>query len=214
MSVDGFIDDASSQRLLLSNERDFDLADQERSLADAILVGAGTIRSDNPSLMIKSQARQQNRLAKGLTRHPVKVTITKGGDLPENCKFLLEGDSQKLIYCPSERLEALQTKLANIPHATVVPLTKLSPQEVLIDLHARGVRRLLVEGGSRIATAFLTDDLVDELQVSIAPFFVGEATAPRFVNPGNFPYRANRPMRLDKVEALDGVILLKYSLRD
>jgi 5-amino-6-(5-phosphoribosylamino)uracil reductase len=214
MSIDGFIDDASSRRLLLSNERDFDLADQERSLCDAILVGAGTIRADDPSLLVKSEARQRNRESKGLPRHPLKVTLTRSGNLPDRCKFLVAGESKKLIYCHRDHLDDLHSKITEFPDAQAITLNDLSLEDVLTDLYSRGVRRLLVEGGNQIATSFLTNDLVDELHVSIAPFFVGEANAPRFVNPGTFPYRANRPMRLNKVEALDGVILLKYSLRN
>lgn len=214
MSVDGFIDDASPQRLLLSNQQDFDLVDEERSLCDAILVGAGTIRADDPSLLVKSEARQRDRESKGLPRHPLKVTLTRSGNLPAKSKFLFAGESQKLIYCPEAQFHKLSSWSAEVPGAQVVALADLQLKTVLLDLFSCGVKRVLVEGGTQIATALLTDDLVDELHVSIAPFFVGDASAPRFVNPGNFPRTANRPMRLIKVEALDEVILIKYSLRN
>ncbi|WP_026412881.1 dihydrofolate reductase family protein [Actinomadura oligospora] len=47
-SVDGYIDDATEERLLLSNDEDFDRVDDVRASVDAILVGANTIRKDNP----------------------------------------------------------------------------------------------------------------------------------------------------------------------
>ena len=55
------------------------------------------------------------------------------------------------------------------------------------DLAARGVRRLMVEGGGKVHTQFLTDDLADELQLVVAPFFVGDSRAPRFVTRRPFP---------------------------
>jgi 5-amino-6-(5-phosphoribosylamino)uracil reductase len=214
MSIDGFIDDASTKRLLLSNEQDFDLADQERSLCDAILVGAGTIRADDPSLLVKSEARQRERIGKGLPRHPRKVTLTSSGKLPDRCKFFSAGDSEKLVYCKQDRFNDLQLQIADVADAQAIALDDLNLRAVLCDLHSRGVKRLLVEGGNQISTSFLTNGLVDELHVSIAPFFVGDASAPRFVNPGNFPWKANKPMRLSNVETLGGITLLKYSLPD
>ncbi|SNQ49790.1 2,5-diamino-6-ribosylamino-4(3H)-pyrimidinone 5'-phosphate reductase (fragment) [Frankia canadensis] len=55
MSVDGYIDDATSARLLLSNDEDFDRVDEARASCDALLVGAETIRRDNPRLLVRSQ---------------------------------------------------------------------------------------------------------------------------------------------------------------
>ena len=55
------------------------------------------------------------------------------------------------------------------------------------DLYSRGVRRLMVEGGEKIHTQFLTGGLVDELQLVVAPFFVGDSRAPRLVTMAAFP---------------------------
>lgn len=57
MSVDGYIDDTTSQRLLLSNEADFDRVDQVRAECDAILIGATTLRRNNPRLIVNSADR-------------------------------------------------------------------------------------------------------------------------------------------------------------
>ncbi|WP_198932387.1 dihydrofolate reductase family protein, partial [Pseudonocardia sp. Ae717_Ps2] len=52
MSIDGYIDDASDERLLLSNSADFDRVDEVRAQSDAIMIGAGTLRADNPRLLV------------------------------------------------------------------------------------------------------------------------------------------------------------------
>lgn len=83
---------------------------------------------------------------------------------------------------------------------------------VLADLDRRGVRRLLVEGGTSVHTAFLTAGLVDELHLAVAPFFVGEGDAPTFVGPGAFPQDVHSPLRLAEVRQLDDVVLLRYLL--
>lgn len=212
MSVDGFIDDTSAARLILSNEKDFDRVDQVRADCDAILIGAGTLRADDPSLLIKSEQRQLDRIRRGLPGQPIKVTLTASGNIPKPCKFLSTGDSEKIIYCSTTNVDQLRLILNGTKNALAVPLSKLSPHAVLSDLSNRGVKRLLVEGGSKVATTFLADGSVDELQVSIAPFFVGETNAPRFTQPAKFLNLANKPMQLKSVEQFDNVVLLTYLL--
>ena len=67
---------------------------------------------------------------------------------------------------------------------------------VLADLSRRGVRRLMVEGGADLGRQFLTGGLVDELQLVIAPFFVGDPGAPRFAGPGRYPFGPSHPVAL------------------
>ncbi|MDT5041556.1 MAG: hypothetical protein QOE51_2541, partial [Actinoplanes sp.] len=81
MSIDGYVDDATAARLLLSNDADFDRVDAVRASCDAILVGAGTLRQDNPRLLVRSAERRQARVALGRGPTPVKVTVTGSCDL-------------------------------------------------------------------------------------------------------------------------------------
>ena len=80
------------------------------------------------------------------------------------------------------------------------------------DLGDRGVERLMVEGGGIVHTQFLADDLVDELQLVVAPFFVGDSSAPRFVTDGRFPWNAQRRAKLAEVRQIGDVVLLRYAL--
>ena len=65
MSIDGYLDTATDARLVLSNDADLDRVDGVRAGCDAILVGAETIRRDNPRLLVRSQARRDQRVARG-----------------------------------------------------------------------------------------------------------------------------------------------------
>src|SRR5262249_3111636 len=81
MSIDGFIDDGSPARRIPSNPADCGRADEVRASCDAILVGAGTVRADDPALLVRSPGRQRSRVERGLPRQPIKVTITRTGRL-------------------------------------------------------------------------------------------------------------------------------------
>lgn len=208
VSVDGFLDDAAPERLLLSGPADFDRVDAVRAGCDAILVGATTVRRDDPRLLIRSAERRKARLAAGRTEHPVKVTLTRGADLPPDARFFTTGDAPKLVYAPASVARALATRLG--PAATVVPTgARVELGDLLADLAGRGVRRLLVEGGGRVHGAFLAAGLVDELHLAVAPLVVADPAAPRFAayDTGTGPPRR---LRLVETRRLDDVVLLRY----
>lgn len=208
-SIDGYLDDASNERLLLSNDADFDRVDDERARADAILVGAATIRADNPRLLVRSTARRAAREAEGRPPNPTKVTITGGGDLDPARAFFTTGEGDRLVYTRTSAHRALAARL----HGAAEVIDAGDPVElphVLADLTARGVRRLMVEGGGRLHTQLLAAGLVDELHLVIAPFLVGDSTAPRFVSDGRFPFDRSNPLRLVETRQMGDVVLLRY----
>ncbi|MFD0536020.1 RibD family protein [Actinomadura luteofluorescens] len=209
MSADGYIDDATPERLRLSSTADWDRVDAVRAGCDAILVGAGTVRADDPRLLVRSAARREQRVARGLPPDLTKVTLTWSGDLDPGARFFTTGGSPKLVYAPTGTAGSLATRLAGL--ADVVDAgDPLALDAVLGDLAARGVRRLMVEGGGGIHTLFLTADAVDELQLVVAPFFVGDPSAPRFVRSGVFPQSPERPMRLQEATRIGDLALLRY----
>src|SRR3954471_4838828 len=87
VSIDGYLGSASPQRLRLSNDADFDRVDEVRASCDAILVGAATVRNDNPRLLVRSPARREKRLSRGLCASPIKVTVTGRGELDAGADF-------------------------------------------------------------------------------------------------------------------------------
>jgi len=213
MSLDGYLDDASEERLVLSSEADLDRVDSLRSASDAILVGAATIRSDNPRLLVRDQTRIARRLASGRPATPTKVTVTALAKLDPEAAFFTAGEADRLVYCTSDTVSEAREALGRV--ATVVDCGQpLQMGHVVGDLHARGVRRLLVEGGATVLSQFLAEELADELQVAVAPFFVGDSTARRFVDDGGYPWTAERRATLVETRVLDGVVLLRYALSD
>jgi 5-amino-6-(5-phosphoribosylamino)uracil reductase len=210
-SIDGYIDDATPDRLLLSNDADFDRVDAVRATVDAILVGGATIRADNPRLMVRSEERRQARVAAGKPETPIKVTITRS-KLDPSAKFFTTGD-EKIVYTPSSSAAEIAGHLEGA--ATVVDAgDPLDVHQLLADLADRGVERLMIEGGGHIHTMFLAADVVDEVHLVIAPFLIGNPAAPSFTLPAAYPQNPARPFRLDGAETIGEVVLLRYRRPD
>ncbi|PPI94130.1 deaminase [Nocardia nova] len=209
-SVDGYLDDTSSERLMLSNDADFDRVDQVRAESDAILVGAETIRRDNPRLIVKSEARKAIRLAAGKPCTPRKITVSGSGDLDPDAKFWHHGvDEKPIVYTTAAGAEKLAARLSDL--AEVVSLGETVDFAALVDdLSVRGIGQLMVEGGGHIHTAFLAAGLADELLMAIGPTLVGERSAPRFLRPADYPGGPTRRMRLVDITQVGDVAVLRY----
>src|ERR1700750_1884976 len=90
VSLDGYLGD-QTPRLALSNEADFDRVDAVRASCDAITVGAVTVRTDNPRLLVRSPARRELRTACGLPPSPMKITVTERLNLDARSNFFTTG---------------------------------------------------------------------------------------------------------------------------
>jgi 5-amino-6-(5-phosphoribosylamino)uracil reductase len=211
ISIDGYLDDASQTRLILSNEADLDRIDAVRASCDAIMVGAATVRRDDPQLLVRTPSRRDERVARGLPPSPIKVTVTTMAQLDVGAKFFTAGGVDKLVYCTRAAVPHARDRLGSV--ATVVDGgPDVQMPRISEDLWSRGVRRLMVEGGAVIHTQFLTHDLADELQLVVAPFFVGSSRATRFLKDGQFPWNRDRRATLAEVRRIDDVVLLRYAL--
>ncbi len=211
VSLDGYLDDASPNRLILSGPEDLDEVDALRAAADAILVGAGTVRADNPRLLVRDPARVAAREAAGKPPHPLRVTLTATGALDPAARFFT-GPGTPLVYCASAALPAAEKTLLN--RAVLIDAgAELSLAAVLQDLHTeRSVVTLLIEGGAQILRDALAGNLADELRLAIAPFFVADPSAPRFALPAPYPHTSANPMTLLSLRQVGQVAVHHYRL--
>jgi 5-amino-6-(5-phosphoribosylamino)uracil reductase len=212
MSVDGYLDDAGADRLLLSNAEDFDRVDQVRAESDAILVGAATIRKDNPRLLVNSAERRAKRVADGRSEYPLKVTVTASGDLDPAFKFWHHG-GDKLVFTTDSALEKVRANLAGLADA-VNTGPELHWPTILDELGRRGIGRLMVEGGATVHTQLMAADLADELHLAVAPLLVGDPAAPKFLGAAGYPGGSTARMKLLEARVIGDVVLLRYAPKD
>lgn len=213
VSLDGCLDDASPDRLILSGPEDLDEVDELRARSDAILVGAGTIRADNPRLLVRDPARVAAREAAGKPPHPLRVTMTATGDLDPAARFFT-GPGTPLVYAATAALPAAREKLGDkaiIVDAGEVPSLAIALENLYSE---RMVFNLLAEPGAKMARDLLAANLADELRLAIAPFMIGDDSAPRFAMPARYPHGPAAPMALVDIRRLGDLAVLRYRAGD
>ncbi|MGI0148196.1 MAG: 2,5-diamino-6-(ribosylamino)-4(3H)-pyrimidinone 5'-phosphate reductase [Thermoplasmata archaeon] len=199
MSVDGKIALSDGKAVRLSSEEDLRRVHRLRADVDAILVGVGTVLMDDPKLTVKSE------YAKG--RNPLRVVLDSDGKIPEQA-HVLDGSAPTLIVTSEESTR-------EFPHAEVLRCGKDEVDlALLLDrLASRGIKRILVEGGSTVIWSFLRQRLVDEVKVFIRSRVVGGHSAPTLAGgQGAISLEDSIRLRLDRTERLGDGILLEYSV--
>ncbi len=163
-SLDGSISLRRGEPLALSGPESKQLTHKIRAAHDGILVGIGTVLSDDPQLNV--------RLAEG--RNPQTVVLDSQLRLPLTAR-LLNGSPR--VFCVASASREMQKELeqagAVIERQTDEKAIQVNLREMLSRLKEIGVRHLMVEGGGRIISSFLSEDLVDQVIITIAPQFVG-----------------------------------------
>jgi len=214
VSADGYLDDLSPKRLMLSSPEDWAEVFRLRAACDAILVGAGTLRKDNPALVIRDEALRAERRARGAEADILKVTVSRSGDLSPDLRFFTEGVGEKVVFLPEDVDPKKRAALERV--AAVIAVPEISAAAVVDGLVRRGVSTLLVEGGEQVLGLFFGAGIVDEFRLAVAPFFVGQPGAPRLLPGGSYPFGVGvdspRRMTLHEVRRLGDMTVIHYLL--
>ena len=146
---------------------------ETRRLADVVLVGAGTIRAERYRPMVAKPEWQGARADAGLAP-AVQVVIVSGRlDLPWD-EPLFSDSTLPVIVVTSESADTRQLAVAN-HHARVwqIGAKSVDLRAMVSDLHERGLRRLVCEGGEALLDGLVREELVDEMDVTISPMLAG-----------------------------------------
>lgn len=215
VSIDGHLDTRPGEdRLLLSNKEDFERVDSVRASVDAILVGAGTLRADNPRLLVNSEERRASRIAAGKPEYPLKVTITGTGDLDPGWKFWHHGGDKLVLAVGNDATAKARANLGDLATVQSVPAEAVWPAALDILGAEYAVRRLMVEGGGTVHTQLLEAALADELHLVIAPLLVGQPDAVRMLGPASYPGGPAARLRLLETRQIGDVVLLRYAPKE
>ncbi len=152
-SRDGYLADENGS-VQFSTQLTLRLMHRERSLVDAIVVGANTVKIDNPSLTVRYWSGTS----------PLRVVLDRKLSMPSNCHLLNDGGNT-LIY--NEKKDGIEENVE------WVKLDTSEPQSWLRDLYRRGITSVMVEGGANVLQQMLGAEIWNEMRVEIAPDSLG-----------------------------------------
>ncbi len=170
-----------------------------RALVDAVIVGIGTVRADDPRLSV--------RMVKGTS--PVRVIVDCHAELDGSESLFHDGGAPVIVF------RSARAKGIVLPGAEVISLEPkacgLDPHDILDALAQRNLDRVLVEGGARTIARFIAAGLVDRLHVAISPIIIGSGPSGIALSPIESLAGAYRPVT--EVYDLGSDILFDCALR-
>lgn len=161
-SLDGRIATVTGHSHYINGPDGLDHLHRLRALVDAVVVGVATAVADNPQLTVRRVAGP----------NPARVVIDPNGRLPSTARMLLPDGAARLIVTREA------TPLTPLPSGVeVVRLPakdgRLAPADILVNLAARGFRRIMIEGGALTVSRFLAAGCLDRMHVIVAPLILG-----------------------------------------
>ncbi|MHC4428439.1 MAG: RibD family protein [Planctomycetota bacterium] len=214
MTADGKITSAAREYPRFTSEFDRRHMDRLRAEADALMVGAQTMRADNPALHVRTAEAREYRRSLGKPSGLLRVIVTASGRIDPSSRFFDGKDDgagriiATIENAPDERL----AQVAGRAEIWKIGRDAVDLERLLGRLAERGVERLLVEGGAELNWALLREDLVDELHVTIAPALLGGRDAPTLLGGDGFSMKNKRKLQLEEVRREGDEIFCRYAV--
>jgi riboflavin-specific deaminase-like protein len=156
----------------IGNRADRALFHGLRGSVDAVMAGAGTVRTERYGRIVPDERRRRRRLERGLSEEPIACVVSARLELPSDIPLLADPAAKVLIVTSSQA--SLPASAADVEYIRAQRDGLLDLPSALAELHRRfDVRTLLCEGGPHLNTALLAAGLVDELFLSLAPKLAG-----------------------------------------
>ncbi|HJT04371.1 MAG TPA: dihydrofolate reductase family protein [Pseudonocardiaceae bacterium] len=178
----------------ISNAADRQLFHELRAHVDAVLVGAGTVRTERYGRLVRDPARRARRVARGLAADPLAVVVSHRLSLTPDLPLLADEHSRVVVVTASDA--ELAGCAAQISYLRSAPGEEADLAVMLARLRAEhGVRSVLCEGGPNLNASLLPAGLIDELFLSIAPVLAGTAGSLSIVNRAPVPHPVDLTLR-------------------
>jgi len=212
MTADGKTDTIARRGAIISSESDKERVDRLRASSDAVMVGGHTLLGEDPRLVIRSPELRKERLEHGMDENPIKVAIVTRADLAMDSRFLNFGPARIIIFTTSQTTEAqIDALRERSVQVYVFDEKRVNLVAALDELGKAGVKKLLVDGGGTLNEELLKQDLVDEINVYVAPMIFGGTNAPTFASGPGLEREAAKQLKLLDIHPYDdGGIVLRY----
>jgi riboflavin-specific deaminase-like protein len=182
MTVDGKITTKNFSPIDFTSREDKTHLFQQRALGDAVLIGHSTLKQDNVRLGVADPKMRAERIARGQTAAPLRVIVSNQGRIDPSLK-VFNADPAKtgsiLIFSTTRMPRRYQKLLREKATVHLSDSRTVDLEWMLLQLRRDyAVRTIACEGGATLFRALLEADLVDQLNLTIAPFLFGGSNAP------------------------------------
>jgi len=158
-SLDGRIATPTGASKYINGPIALDFLHHLRARVDAVVVGVGTVIADDPLLTV--------RRVPG--RSPARVIIDPNGRMSKNAKCLRPDGTSIYVIRPRENYDSSLCNTLEVPQTA----EGLDPHAIITALQAKGMQRILIEGGAKTVSRFIAASAVDRLYVLVAPVILG-----------------------------------------
>jgi 2,5-diamino-6-(ribosylamino)-4(3H)-pyrimidinone 5'-phosphate reductase len=179
ITADGKITSAAREYPAFTSAHDKRTMDRLRAEADAVLVGAGTLRADNPPLGVRDREMRDYRRGLGKPEGIVSVVVSASLALDPGARLFHDSSvAARIVATVDGAPEERERRLAGLAEVWRMGRERVDLEALFARLGERGVERLLVEGGGELNWGVIAAGLLDELYVTIAPCLLGGREAP------------------------------------
>lgn len=213
MTADGKVTSAQREEPAFASRFDKKTMDRLRAEADAVLVGAGTLRADDPPLHVRDPEMKAHRHSLGKPDGLVNVLVSASAAVDPGSKFFTGTHAAGRIVATVEDADVSRlARLAKVAEVLTIGRGQVDLRALLLRLRSRGIERLVVEGGGELNWGFVRDDLIDELYVTVAPALLGGRDAPTLCEGAGLTMANQRRLRLVSADVVDGEIFCRYAV--
>lgn len=197
MSADGKIAGKARKQVRISSPEDMERVKRLRSSSDAILVGVGTVLSDDPHLTVKGNPPEKN---------PIRIVLDSSGRTPDSAR-VLDGKARTIIVTNEECDRSWRGA-----ETWRIGKDKVDLERLLPALYEIGIKELMVEGGGETIFSFFAAGLINRYCVFVGSKVIGGRDAPTPADGEGFSDRSLVELRLMEVERLGEGVLLTYEV--
>ncbi|MFH2023685.1 MAG: bifunctional diaminohydroxyphosphoribosylaminopyrimidine deaminase/5-amino-6-(5-phosphoribosylamino)uracil reductase RibD, partial [Candidatus Micrarchaeota archaeon] len=211
MSADGKTATSAGDSKWITGEEARKYVLKLRSEFDGIMAGAGTVRTDNPRLTVRTKGKAD----------PYRIIVDGNFTIPLDSKVLQNNDG-KTIIVTSENAKKTKSKkikqIENSKNALVISCesdknNNIDMRKLIQTLGAMGIKRIMIEGGSELNASAINAGIVNRFYLFIAPKIIGGKNATSVVGgTGIRMMKDAKQMRLDKIKKIAGDLLLEFEL--